>query len=172
MTTKLNGWIFWGAFLCVAAIALGFLMGCVFGAAEDKIKASLENKATAVFETVYQNDAAKKETTVKKSWDYFKRAHMHWGAIGSAGLSCVIVLVLFCRPGFCVNSTALLLGLGAIVYPLFWLLAGIYAPELGSTGAAKKMFEWIGLPGSIACLSGVFGTLVCLVKSRLSRSDS
>lgn len=172
MPIKLNGCGFFGVLLCVVAIALGFLMGCIFGAAEDKIKVSLESKATAVFEAVYQSDAVKKETTVKKSWDYFKRAHMHWGAIGSAGLSCVLVLVLFCKPGFCVNSTSLLIGLGAVIYPLFWLLAGTYAPELGSTGAAKKMFEWVGLPGSIACLSGVLGTLVCLIKTRFLPSES
>ncbi len=171
LTIKLNGCTFLGVFLSVSAIALGFVMGGIFGAAEDKIKVSLENKAIAVFETIYQNDAAKKESTVKKSWDYLKRAHMHWGAIGSAGLSCVIVLVLFCKPGFCVNSAALLLGLGAIVYPLFWLMAGLYAPELGGTGAAKKMFEGVGLLGAIACLSGILGALFCLIQSRLIRSE-
>ncbi len=172
MTIKLNACTFGAVFLSVVAIALGFLMGGVFGAAEDSIKAHLENEAVAVFETVYKSDAVKKEATVKKSWDYLKRAHMHWGAIGSASLSCVLALVIFCRPGRGVNAAVLLLGFGALVYPLFWLLAGWNAPELGSTGAAKKMFEWVGLPGSIACLSGVLGTIVCLVRSRLSRSDS
>lgn len=169
---RTSGFVFLAAIFSVGAIFLGFGMGAVFGAAEDGVKKKLEASAAAVFETIYKSDAAAKDAVLKKSWDYLKRAHMHWGAIGSASLSCVLALVLFCRPGRCVNAAALLLGLGALVYPLFWLLAGLNAPGLGGTGAAKKMFEWVGLPGSIACLSGVLGTFVCLIQSRFSRSDS
>lgn len=167
-----SGAVFLGVVFSVSAILLGFGMGAVFGGAEDKLKKNLNVSADAVFETVYARDAAAKEAVVKKAWDYFKRAHMHWGAIGSASLSCIAVLILLCRPGVSVNAVAVLLGAGALIYPLFWLLAGIYAPALGSTGAAKKMFEWLGIPGSMACILGVLGTLFCLFRSRFSRSES
>jgi len=168
---KPSAFIFWAAIFSVAAIFLGFGMGAIFGAAEEKLKKNLDVSASVVFETVYKNDATAKDAVVKKSWDYFKRAHMHWGAIGSAGLGCIIILTLFCRACFSVNVSALLLGLGALIYPLFWLLAGIYAPSLGSTGAAKEMFKWIGLPGSVFCISGAAGTLFCLIRSQFLNFD-
>ncbi len=164
--------IFLGVVFSIGAILSGFTMGAVFGAAEDVVKNKLEVSASNVFETVYKSDADVKASVIKKSWEYLKRAHMHWGAIGSASLSCILALVLFCRPGMGVNITALMFGAGALIYPLFWFLAGIYAPSLGSTGAAKKMLEWMALPGAGFCLLGAVGTLFCLIRSRFSRSDA
>jgi len=169
---KIPNAVFFGVILSVGAILLGFGMGAIFGCAEDEIKNGIERSASSVLETVYKSDAAAKDAVVKKSWDYFKRAHMHWGAIGSANLSCIIILILLCRQSFSVKAVAVLLGFGALIYPVYWLLAGIYAPSMGSTGAAKKMLEWLGMPSSAACLLGVVGTFFCLIRNHFFKSEA
>lgn len=152
----------------ILAIFLGFVLGGVFGAAEDSLKNGLNQSATEVLDSVYKSDVAAKDAVVKKSWEYFKRAHMHWGAIGSAALALILTLVLVCRPTKTARFCAVVLGSGALIYPSFWLLAGIYAPQMGGTGIAKEHFAWIGTPGAAFCILGVAGTLFCLVRDRFT----
>jgi limonene-1,2-epoxide hydrolase len=87
---------------------------------------------------VYGGDVEKKDAVLARSWTYLQRAHLHGGAIGTAALASILALALVCRAGMLANLSALAFGLGAILYPLFWLMAAFRAPELGGTGRPRS----------------------------------
>ncbi len=155
--------------ICCALVTvlLGFGLGAVFGIAEDNLKQHLKDSAAKVFLTVYKNDESKKETVLKKSWDYVIRAHLHGGAIGTAALASMAILILLCRLDGVAQASALAFGLGGFLYALFWLMAGLAAPALGSTGAAKEFYSFLALPGSGLSLLGLCGTIYCVVRDQL-----
>ncbi len=47
--------------------------------------------------------------------------------------------------------TALSLGLGALGFPLYWMLAALRAPGMGGTGADKESLQWLAVPSSGLC---------------------
>jgi len=55
-----------GVIFALLAVMFSFVMGGMFGAAEDKLKGTLNDSGKAVLETVYQNDAQKMDAVVKK----------------------------------------------------------------------------------------------------------
>ena len=57
------------------------------------------------------------------------------------------------------GGVATALGLGALGYPIFWLLAGLRATGLGGTGAAKETLEWLALPAAGMLLLGFLAVL-------------
>ena len=117
-----------GLLLSMLAILSGFVLGGVFGAWEDSLKGGLADSAGAVLEDVYGGDEAASKKVVDKAWVYYKRAHMHWGAIGAATLSLSILLAAMMGSVALARLASLAMGLGAVLYPVFWLLAG---PRLG-----------------------------------------
>jgi len=79
---------------------------------------------------------------------------MHAGGIGSIAIGASVLLSLL-RVGPMVKLVASsLLGVGAVGYPLFWLLAGMRGPSLGSTGAAKESLQWLAIPSAGALFVG------------------
>lgn len=160
-----------GLILCLIALLTGFVLGGAFGAAEDAIQGHLKAEAADVLDTVYGGDQDKADKVTSKSWSYLKRAHMHAGGIGAAVLGMLLLLALLGPPTTPVRLTALALGLGAVLYPLFWLLAGLMAPGLGGTGAAKDALEWLALPGAGLILLGTAATLGLTVRMVLKAAD-
>jgi hypothetical protein len=160
-----------GACLALSAMLMGFLLGAAFGAKEKSIKAHLENSGTAVLQSVYEGDIAAKDAVVSKSWVYLKRAHLHGGAIGAAAIGVILTLVIFCRRSSVASLSALAIGSGALIYSFFWLLAGLAAPGIGSTSAAKESLSLIAVPGAGLCVLGVLGTIYSVVKSSVFRSS-
>ena len=154
-----------GLVLALLSIAFGFFLGGAFGAAEESIKGHLLSSAEAVFDTVYDGDADKRDAVVSKSWSYMKRAHLHGGAIGAAALASIVLLALLGSPGPLEKASALAFGAGSLVYPVFWLAAGLSAPSLGSTGDAKEALGFLAIPGAGLCLLGVGGTLLSLLRA-------
>lgn len=152
-----------GLILSIITILFGFILGGFFGAAEDNIKDFLKNKAENAPAGTYENQEAK-DKIVSKSWAYFKRSHIHANGIGTTAV--VLILVLSVIPSRFQSKSILsfCLGLGALLYALFWLFAGINAPGLGSTGAAKEQLQWLAIPGAGLCILGVFGTLITSFK--------
>jgi hypothetical protein len=141
--------------LSVLAIFLGFAMGGAFGAIEDTLKENLKISGESVLASAYNGDEAEMKKVVDKSWSYMKRAHMHWGAIGTAALAQILLLTALGGGALRYRqAAAYLLGLGAVGYGWFWLLAAQAAPGLGSTGAAKEAYAWLGFPSAGACLVG------------------
>ena len=83
-----------GLAVAVLTVLFGFVMGGVFGLNEDLIKDRLAGSAAAVTSTVYGGDPAAAEPIVAKSWEYMQRAHLHGGAIGTAAIGMILVMLL------------------------------------------------------------------------------
>lgn len=150
-----------GLFLAVLTIFFGYALGGAFGGMEDQIQAGLRGSAAAVRDTVYQGDEAKMQAVVGKSWTYFKRAHMHGGGIGTASLGLLLLLGVLSRPAPTVRALiGWALGLGAIGYSSFWLLAGRLAPGMGGTSQAKEALAFLAFPSAGLLLLGVVSVLV------------
>ncbi|MDX6769618.1 MAG: hypothetical protein SF051_08810 [Elusimicrobiota bacterium] len=154
-----------GLLLALTAVLFGFALGGAFGAAEAPIKKRLADSGDAVVATVYNGDAVAKDAVVKKSWEYLQRAHLHGGAIGTAAAVAILALLLLCPPRPVEKASAVAFGAGALLYSLFWLLAGFKAPGMGSTGAAKEALSFIAIPGAGLCLLGLLGTIVSVAKA-------
>jgi hypothetical protein len=155
-----------GVLLSLLACLSGFALGGVFGAWEDGLKEGLAESGAEVLEQRYGGDEAALDQVTAKAWTYYKRAHMHWGAIGAATLAISLLLAATLGGAPVARWTSLALGLGAVGYPCFWLLAGRRAPALGGTGAAKDTLQWLAVPSAGLLLIGTAAALV-LVAARL-----
>lgn len=160
-----------GIVMALLAILFGFILGGLFGAVEDTIKGHLRSSAEAVLETVYDGDEGRMNAVVGKAWSYLKRAHLHGGGIGAASLAAIVLLGLMGGSGRLEQISAVAFGAGALLYPIFWLAAGLTAPAMGSTGAAKEALGFLAIPGAGLCLLGAGGTLVAVLRSLFSGPD-
>jgi uncharacterized membrane protein len=149
----------WGIMLSLTAILFGFVLGGIFGAIEAPLQDQLRQSGELVLSSVYNGDKAALDKVLAKSWTYYKRAHMHAGAIGTATL--LMAMLLGGLPGSetMKRFVSLGLGLGAIGYSSFWLAAGRMAPALGGTGAAKEALTWLAVPSAGLLLLGTVMTL-------------
>lgn len=164
MTETRHGTPLAGAASGLLAILFGFGLGGAFGAAEDTIKARLQASAEAAqglylaraaAETDPQAAAlAESKKVLDKSWVYLQRAHLHAGALGTVALAVSLLLGRLTASWRLKQLASVCLGTGAVLYPLFWMLAAFRAPGLGSTGAAKDSLQWLAIPGSGLCLVG------------------
>ena len=154
-----------GILLAFAAIAFGFGLGIAFGAAEDDLKEHLREDARAVLESVYAGDESKAQSVVSKSWSYFKRAHLHANGLGTTALVVILLLAMLGPPSLLARLSAVAIGAGALFYSAYWLIAGLTAPALGSTSAAKEALAWLAIPSSGACVAGLAGALICSIRA-------
>lgn len=162
-----------GVFFAFLSILFGFGMGGTFGAFEESLKAGLKSDADAVLDSVYKNDQVKLKANLDKAWTYYKRAHLHGGAMGTTALAAILAMAACgAGPRGLRSLAALGLGLGSLGYALFWLLAGMRAPGLGSTGAAKESLEWLAIPCAGMALLGLILALVLVMRSLFARSSS
>lgn len=150
------------------ALLYGFGMGIAFGGFEDNLKQHLAKSGQAVLAERYDGDQAKLKSSLDKAWAYQKRAHLHAGGLGSASLVLIMLLALATRPSPVTRGAGVLLGVGALGYPAYWMLAGLAAPGMGGTGAAKEALAWLAIPTAGALVVGTIATLV-LVASALLR---
>ena len=157
-----------GLVLALLTLCFGFGLGGAFGAIEDSMKQGLASSAEAALDTAYGGDRAKMDAVVKKSWVSYKRAHLHANGLGTSALACILLLSLLGRPGMLERAGAAAFGLGALLYSVFWLMAGSSAPGIGSTGAAKESLGWIAIPGSGLCFAGLLATSYATVTRLLT----
>ncbi|MHC4549838.1 MAG: hypothetical protein ACYTEZ_13780 [Planctomycetota bacterium] len=154
-----------GLFFAILTPVYGFGLGAAFGAAEDSIKDRLHGDARGVLAARYGGDESRAGQVADKSWVYFKRAHLHANGLGAASLA-MILLLSFLKGGdgqkFLV---ALGLGIGSLGYALYWMLAALAAPGLGSTDAAKESLSWLSIPASGLCILGLLAVLLALVRT-------
>lgn len=154
----------WGLLLALFTVLFGFGFGGVFGAFEEPLKAGLVERAEAVRDTVYGGDAAKMKSVVDKSWSYYKRAHLHGGAIGAVALGATLLLAALPRAKPLVTRlSSLALGAGGLGYSAFWMLAARAAPSLGGTDAAKASLEWLAVPSAGLLLLGLVAVVALTV---------
>jgi hypothetical protein len=156
-----------GLCLSMLSILYGFTVGGAFGLAEKGMKQHLNQSGVAVLDTVYKGDVAAKDAVVAKSWEYFKRSHLHGGAIGSAGVAVILAMILLCKPLPIAGWCSVAFGSGAIIYSVFWLFAGLLAPGMGSTGAAKENLNFMAIPGAGLTLIGLTGAIILIIKDAL-----
>lgn len=163
-----------GILFALLAIFFGFGLGGLFGAVESQIKGHLDSEGRAVLDSAYGGDEAAMKKVTSKSWVYFKRAHLHGGAIGSAALALILLLSMLEGRGVAVRSgLATALGVGALGYAMFWMLAALRAPGMGGTGAAKESLAWLALPSAGLIIAGLVGVIVVfVVESFTAPSDS
>ncbi|MDP2345340.1 MAG: hypothetical protein Q8O67_30630 [Deltaproteobacteria bacterium] len=157
--------------LALCAVLLGQGIGIAFGAAEETLKGSLKADAELVLATTYGGDAAKAKAVVDKSWVYYQRAHLHAGALGTFAL--VFALLLALIPGHLLLRRACAAGVsvGAFGYGSFWLWAGMRAPGLGSTGAAKESLTWLAWASSGLLVGGTLFGLALTAMALRRRAD-
>jgi hypothetical protein len=84
---------------------------------------------------------------------------------------CLLLAFLDARTGIR-KAASIMLGLGAVGYGSFWLLAAFKAPGLGGTGAAKESLAWLGMPSAALCLLGVAMVLGCLIGNVITTDQS
>ena len=149
-----------GVLLSLLTILYAFGLGTAFGGWEDDVKGYITAEAAAVKDDVYKGDEAKMKKITDKSWVYFKRAHKHAGGIGAAATALILVLSLLSVNKLLRIFTAVFLGLGGLGYSVFWMLAALKAPALGSTGAAKEALAWLAIPSAGLCLIGLVVVLI------------
>jgi hypothetical protein len=161
-----------GILLALLGILFGFGFGGAFGAFEEQLKGGLKQSADAVLESVYGGDAAKAKEVTDKAWAYYKRAHLHGGAMGAVALGATLVMAFAGGAPLALRRLAALgMGAGALGYPIFWLLAGMRAPGLGGTGAAKDSLEWLAVSTAGMALLGLVLAIVATVLDLFGRSD-
>lgn len=151
-----------GLLLALLAGLLGVGVGVAFGAAEDALKQDLDARGRAALVEKYGGDEAAMKAVTAKSWAYYKRAHLHGGAMSAGALTGIFVLAFVGGPRRLSQAAAFGLGFGALGYSVFWLLAARMAPGLGGTDAAKAALEWLALPSS-----GAYGLGMLLVTAFL-----
>ena len=154
-----------GLILAVLAMLFGFGLGALFGASEATIKDKLKADGEAVITTIYKGDTAEMDKVVSKSWAYMLRAHLHGGVLG-IGAVAMIMLIAFSNAGSTeAKITSIALGAGALLYGLFWMMAGFKAPSVGSTGLGKEAYRWLAWPGSGAYILATLNVLRILIMS-------
>jgi len=158
-----------GLLLGLVAVLYGWGLGIVFGVGEDWIREGFVADAEARRSVYLQRAGSEEAATAaiqrmdETAWRYFLRAHLHAGGIGSITIGASLVLALLSsRPGL-KTAASVLLGMGAVGYPLFWMLAGLRAPGLGTTAAAKESLRWLAIPSSGALAIGGVLTLALVI---------
>ncbi len=136
----------WGILLALLTIIFGQALGVAFGVFEDAMKGYLKAEGERAFEAVYAGNRGQLDATVTKSWSYFKRAHLHAGGMGTTALALITLVALLPGQRRFQRESAAALSAGALGYAVFWLMAGMRAPALGGTAAAKESLAWLALP--------------------------
>lgn len=149
-----------GLLCAVFTLLFGFGLGIVFGLNEGIIKTRLKTSAAEVRDSVYHGDDAAIKAVLDKSWVYFQRAHLHAGGLGTTAVGLTLVVVALGTGPLLTRLISLGLGGGGLGYSIFWLWAGLRAPALGSTGAAKESLKWLAMPSSGAVVMAVLAVAV------------
>ncbi|MGB5849188.1 MAG: hypothetical protein WBH40_11915 [Ignavibacteriaceae bacterium] len=161
----------YGLLFALITLVYGFGLGGTFGTFEENIKEHLKNSASKVLASTYDGDEAKMKKITDKSWVYFKRAHLHANGLGTASVI-LIILVSFLPISNKVKSiNAIFLGVGSLGYSLFWMLAGLKAPGMGSTGLAKESLTWLALPSSGLCIIGLIMIVAFVIMSLFVKGE-
>jgi hypothetical protein len=101
-----------------------------------------------------------------------QRAHLHGGAIGTAAIGMILVLLVIGTAPRTLRILGIALGGGALGYSVFWMCAGFLAPVLGSTGAAKESLRWLAMPLAGAVMLATAGVAFLCIRAMAERSQS
>ncbi len=158
-----------GVLLSLLTLLLGFSLGGIFGLFEERLKQGFEKAALATLATEADPPSAA-EKLVGKSWSYLKRSHLHANGLGTSALAMILLVAGMTAGAGLKRLTAYLLGLGALGYSTFWMLAAFRAPALGTTDLAKESLTWLAIPTVTCCLTGLVLVLGMVVRTLFRRS--
>jgi predicted transporter len=159
-----------GIVLALLVSVFGFGLGGAFGGWEDQLKGHLDAEGRSVLATTYGGDEKALKAVTDKSWTYFQRAHLHANGLSTASLAMILLLAGLPVDRRLKAVVAGALGVGALGYGMYWLFAGLLAPALGSTRAAKESLQWLAVPTAGLCILGLLSVLVLAVRCLFSRS--
>jgi len=160
-----------GSLFALLTILYSFALGATFGLFEKDVKGHLKAEAAAVKDLVYKGDEAKMKKITDKSWVYCKRAHMHGSGLGAIALAVIVYMGVIGTPCFIKFLGSLCIGLGALGYSVFWTLAALTAPGLGSTHDAKETLYWLAQPSAGLCILGLLLAFIAFFVSMFCSSD-
>jgi hypothetical protein len=150
--------------IALLTIASGTAFGVAFGAFEESLKSGLQRSADDVLQQTYGGDVGKVKPVLDKAWTYYKRAHLHTGALGTQALVLTLLLAaLSSVPLRLRQGAALAASLGGLGYGWFWFLAGRAAPALGGTSAAKEVWALLAQGSTALMVAGLLGAIVGVV---------
>lgn len=155
----------WPLILVLCSILFGSGLGIAFGISEARLKEALTSRLAlnVKLEALPEAQRDKEgEALTSKAWQYFKRAHMHGGAIAALSLGLILLLNHLAGSSGLKIIAAYFLAIGGFIYPLFWLASGWHSPVLG-TSAAKENFQWLAA-GGVLHTAGVVMTLIVAVR--------
>ena len=156
-----------GAVLSLLTLLLGFSLGGIFGLFEDSLKAGFEKTALQTLASEPDPEAA----AARLSGRYMKRSHLHANGLGTSALALMLLTTGMTSGAGLKRLAGYLLGIGALGYSLFWMLAAFRAPALGSTDLAKESLNWLAMPTAACCLLGLVLVLVMVVRTLFIAAD-
>jgi len=161
-----------GILFALLTLLYGFGLGMSFGIGEESIKDHLHQTASAAPTATYGEDEALQKKVEAKSWVYMKRAHLHANGLGTSALALMLLLAFLPATAKLKTLGSSLLGVGALGYSSFWMFAGLRAPALGSTGAAKEALTWLAGPSALCCALGLLLTVgLCVHGLFITKDD-
>lgn len=161
-----------GLGLALLTILYGQGMGIFFGLNEDAIQNQLKASAAEVRLTTYKGDDAAIKVVLGNSWNFIRRAHLHAGGMGTTAFALMILVGLLNTPRLAAWLIGFGLGAGGLGYSVFWMWAGLRAPGLGGTKAAKESLRWLAMSSSGAFVLATLAVLILLIVAMISRTQA
>lgn len=159
-----------GALLSLFTVLLGFGLGALFGLAEESMKADLLETAKQTLAATATDLGQEAKSLTGRAWTYMKRAHLHANGLGTSALGMILLMTFLPAGDRMKKISSLFLGIGALGYSTFWLLAAQRTPALGSTSAAKDSLRWLAMPTSSFLLIGLLLVIWMVIQGLRSRS--
>lgn len=160
-----------GLVLVLMTLFFGYALGPIFGVLENDIKSYIQQEAVKNLETAYNNDQAKLKKITLKSWTYIKRGHFHANGIGTTAIALTLFLLIIETSLLKKKIAVFLMGFGGLFYSLCWTIAGLNAPALGSTGAAKAQLVYLATPAATMATVGIFYSMFLIIQAAMKPEE-
>lgn len=149
-----------GLILGLLTLLGGEMHGLAFGAKEDSIKTYFSETARANAASIGSEEKVNKATA--GAWKYLKRAHEHYMGLGTAAVALTLVTGLAAAPAVAKTVVSTAVGLGALLYPLFWTLTSVRTAAMGAH-AAKESLSLLAQAGAGLSFLGLLGVIALVV---------
>lgn len=153
--------------LCLLAMIGGVFISIIFGANEAYFKnritegLSRNQKIQTITDLVVKKEKLKSEE--EKNWRYYQRYHFHANGIASLSLALLVFLAFVKANKKQILVASYMISVGGFLYPLVWLFAAIYGPEMGRS-EAKEAFAIFGYMGGVYLLGILFTLYLAITK--------
>ncbi|MCB1200441.1 MAG: hypothetical protein KDK41_07330 [Leptospiraceae bacterium] len=151
----------------------GVTIAIAFGVNEDSFKRVIRSGLLQNQPTMRNPDPETREKQIEseaeKIWRYYQRYHFHSTGIGAMALSALLFLQFMVSSGRLRDVSSWFISVGGFLYPMVWLFAAIYAPELGRE-AAKERFMFFGFMGGVF-LVGLILAVYAYIKTPIEIQD-